>query len=156
MGSGLPSPLVTTAVVPTMGGMTMPADDHPTRFVRALTARLLDDQAVEAFWLEGRDDSILWPPFAQLDLHLAVPEPFLAGLRERFAEHLRACDAVTGIVEEPAPFKGFTGSAVLSDGTPLRYRLERTSQLAKVPRAVVNVLIDKTGGLLFPSLSFRT
>lgn len=136
--------------------MTESADHLPTRFVRALVTRLLDDTAVEAFWLEGDDDRILWPPFTRLDLHLGVPEPFLEGLRTRFAGHLRACDALTGLHEQPAPFKGFAGGATLSDGTPLAYRLERTSQLAKVPRRVVNVLIDRTGGLLLPALSFRT
>ena len=47
------------------------ADDHlPTRFVRRLVTELLQEPRVEAFWLEGDDDSIQWPPYARLDLHL--------------------------------------------------------------------------------------
>ena len=48
-----------------------------------------------------------------------------------------------------------SGSAKLPDGTPLSYRLERSSQIAKVPRRGVNVLLDRSGGLLVPALSFE-
>ena len=49
--------------------------------------------------------------------------------------------------------KGFAGSARLSDGSEVTYRVERTSQIAKVPRRVVNVLLDRSGGLLIALLT---
>lgn len=131
------------------------ADHHPTAFVRALT-RLLDaDSRVEFAWLEGPDSSIQWPPYQLLDLHLAAPEPFIEPLRRELAELLGQVDTLTDFSQQEAPLKGFAGSAVLSDGTPLSYRIERTSQIAKVPRRSVNVLIDRSGGLLLPSLDYQ-
>lgn len=128
----------------------------PTDFVRALSARLAGDVRVEGFWLEGEDDAIQWPPYAHLDLHFAVPEPFVDGVRHDLLEWLPALDAgVRDVSQQEAPFKGFAGTAVLSDGTPLTYRVERTSQIAKVPRKAVNVLLDRSGGLLIPALSFE-
>lgn len=139
-----------------MSGMDASPADLPTRFVTALTARLAHEPCVEAFWMEGDDDSVLWPPYRHLDLHVAVPEPFLADFRARWPGHLRAAGALDGWTDAPAPFKGFAGAASLPDGTALRARLERTSQLAKVPRRVVNVLLDRSGGLLRAALSFET
>lgn len=127
----------------------------PTDFVRRLSARLAPDARVEGFWLEAQDDSIQWPPYHTLDLHLAVPEPFLEAVRAEFAGLLSSLDAVSGFSQQDAPLKGFAGSAVLSDGTPLSYRLERTSQIGKVPRRSVNILLDRSAGMLLPGLSFE-
>ena len=133
------------------------ANDHlPTRFVRELTAILAQDERVDAFWLEGDDDSIQWPPYEHVDLHLGVPEPYLAGIADGFPELLGRVDTITDFSRQDAPLKGFAGSATLSDGTPITYRLERTSQVGKVPRRHVNVLVDRSGGLLIPTLSFET
>lgn len=127
----------------------------PTAFVRAVAARLVSDERIEAFWIEGDDDSIQWPPYPTLDLHFAVPEPHVESLRNGLAALFAEFDALVDFSQQEAPLKGFAGSAVLSDGTPLRYRIERTSQIAKVPRRHVNVLLDRTGGLLIPTLSFE-
>ena len=131
------------------------ADHHPTQFVRRLVVELLQEPRVEAFWLEGEDDSIQWPPYARLDLHFAVPEPHLEALRGELLAMLMRADRVADFSQQEAPLQGFAGSARLSDGTPLTYRLERTSQIAKVPRRAVNVLVDRSGGLLVPALSFE-
>jgi hypothetical protein len=131
------------------------ADHHPTQFVRRLVLELLQDPRVDAFWLEGDDDSIQWPPYARLDLHFSVPEPHLQAVRGEFLAMLRRADAVTDFSQQDAPLQGYAGSAKLSDGTPLSYRLERSSQIAKVPRRAVNVLLDRSGGLLVPALSFE-
>ncbi|HEX5010284.1 MAG TPA: hypothetical protein VFY71_07775 [Planctomycetota bacterium] len=131
------------------------ADHHPTQFVRRLVLELLHDPRVDAFWLEGEDESIQWPPYARLDLHFSVPEPYLQAVRGEFLATLRRADAVTDFSQQDAPLQGFAGSAKLSDGTPLTYRLERSSQIAKVPRRAVNVLLDRSGGLLVPALSFE-
>lgn len=136
--------------------MSSAADHHPTAFVRALARRLADDSRVDALWIEGEDDSIQWPPYATLDIHLGVPEPFLDALRAEFLELVPALDpGARDLSQQEAPFKGFAGSGVLGDGTPFTYRLERTSQMAKVPRRAVNVLLDRSGGLLIPALSFE-
>ena len=130
-------------------------DHHPTAFVRTLT-RLLDaDRRVEFAWLEGSDDSIQWPPYQQLDLHLAAAEPDLEPLRRDLAQLLGQADTIADFSQQEAPLKGFAGTAVLSDGTNLSYRVERTSQIAKVPRKAVNVLLDRSGGLLLPALDFE-
>jgi hypothetical protein len=128
---------------------------HATDFVNRLAARLSDDSRVEGFWLEGVDDSIQWPPYAVLDLHFAVPEPGVEGVRQELLGWMEALDTVADFSQQDAPLKGFAGSARLSDGTALTYRIERTSQIAKVPRKAVNVLIDRSNGLLVPALSFE-
>ena len=135
--------------------MSAAAAHHATDFVHRLVARLADDPRVEGLWLEHEDDSIQWPPYPRLDLHFASPEPAVDPLRHELAELFGALDAVTDFSQQDAPYKGFAGSAVLSDGTPLTYRIERTSQIAKVPRRHVNVLLDRSGGLLIPALSFE-
>ena len=134
----------------------LPGDDHlPTRFVRRLVAELVGDQRIGGLWLEGEDDSIQWPPYARLDLHFAIAEPDLPAVRAELLAMLRRADAVTDFSQQDAPLQGFAGTARLSDGTPLSYRLERSSQIAKVPRRAVNVLLDRSGGLLVPALSFE-
>jgi hypothetical protein len=134
------------------------ADHVPSQFVRRLTAALAGDARIEGLWLEGEDDSIQWPPYRVLDLHFAVAEPNLAAVKRELEQILAAADGGAGVrdfSQQDAPLQGFAGTAVLSDGTPLRYRLERTSQIAKVPRRAVNVLLDRSGGLLIPALSFE-
>lgn len=126
----------------------------PTDFVRAFVRRIADDNRFQFVWLEGEDDRIQWPPYEQLDLHLAVPEPDIESVRHDLLSLLSAYDEVRDFSQQEAPLKGFAGSAVLSDGTSLSYRIERTSQLAKVPRRGVNVLIDRSGGLLLASFSY--
>ena len=132
-----------------------PADHHATAVVRGLVTAVLDDARIESFWLEGDDDSIQWPPYRALDLHFAVPEPHLDGVRRDLAALLARADAVTEFSQQQAPLQGWAGSARLSDGSPLSYRIERTSQVAKVPRRAVNILVDRSGGLLLAALSFE-
>jgi hypothetical protein len=127
----------------------------PTDFVRRLSAELAGDARIEGLWLEGDDDSIQWPPYARLDLHLAVAEPELQAVRQALHAILQRADTVTDFSQQDAPLQGYAGTARLSDGTPLTYRIERTSQIAKVPRRAVNVLLDRSGGLLIPALSFE-
>lgn len=127
----------------------------PTDFVRAFVRRIEADQRMQYVWLEGDDDSILWPPYQHLDLHMAVPEPDVESVRHDLAGLFAELDAVRDFSQYDAPLKGFAGSVVLSDGAPLSYRIERTSQLAKVPRRAVNVLIDRSGGLLLASFSYE-
>ena len=119
-----------------------------TAFVHRIAAILDADERVEYLWLEGEDDSIQWPPYARVDLHLGVPEPGLDSLRREFEQVLARADAISGYSQQDAPLQGFAGTATLSDGTPITYRLERTSQICKVPRQAVNVLLDGTGMLL--------
>lgn len=127
----------------------MARDDHPaTAFVHRLAAILDADERVEYLWLEGEDDSIQWPPYEHLDIHVGVPEPGLDSLRREFGEVLARAGEVGDYSQQDAPLQGFAGTATLADGTPLTYRLERTSQMAKVPRQAVNVLLDNTGMLL--------
>jgi len=128
---------------------------HATDFVHRLAARLADDARVEGFWIEGADDSIQWPPYSVLDLHFAVPEPHVEGVRNDLLGWMKDLDTVDDFSQQDAPLKGYAGSATLSDGSALTYRVERTSQIAKVPRKAVNVLIDRSNGLLVPSLSFE-
>ena len=135
--------------------MTRNPPHPPTDFVRRITAALAADPRVEGLWLEGDDDTNQWPPNARLDLHFSVPEPNLQAVRTEFLAMLRRADAVTDFSQQDAPLQGYAGSAKLSDGTPLSYRLERSSQIAKVPRRAVNVLLDRSGGLLIPALSFE-
>jgi len=131
------------------------ADHLPTTFVRNLSAALAGDLRVEALWLEGADDSIQWPPYRVLDIHLSVAEPNLPALRADFERLLRSADAISDYSQQDAPLQGFAGTAKLSDGTPLTYRLERSSQVAKVPRRAVNILLDRSGGLLLSALSYE-
>ena len=132
------------------------ADDQlPTRFVRRLVTELLQEPRVEAFWLEGDDDSIQWPPYARLDLHFSVPEPHLQGVRTELLAMLCRAEPVTDFSQQDAPLQGCAGTARLADGTPLAYRIERTSQVGKVPRRAVNLLLDRTHGLLRGALSFE-
>jgi len=126
----------------------------PSDFVHRLAARLAGDARIEGFWLEHDDASIQWPPYARLDLHFAVPEPEVEAVRSSLEALLRSLDAISAFEQQAAPFKGFAGRAVLSDGSLLSYRIERTSQIAKVPRRHVNLLLDRSGGLLVPALSF--
>ncbi|GJM21025.1 MAG: hypothetical protein DHS20C15_09400 [Planctomycetota bacterium] len=136
--------------------MTHATEHHPTAFVRALARRLADDTRVDALWIEAETNAIQWPPFDPIDIHLGVPEPFLEALRAEFLQIVPELDAgARDLSQQAAPFKGFAGSGVLGDGTPFTYRLERTSQMAKVPRRGVNVLLDRSGGLLIPALSFE-
>jgi hypothetical protein len=133
-----------------------PADDHlPTRFVRRLVTELLQEPRVEAFWLEGGDDAIQWPPYARLDLHFSVPEPHLQAVRTELLAMLCRAAPVTDFSQQEAPLQGYAGTARLADGTPLAYRIERTSQVGKVPRRAVNLLLDRTHGLLRGALSFE-
>lgn len=134
---------------------TPPGAHHATDFVHRLAARLTDDSRIEGFWIEGADKSIQWPPYASLDLHFAVPEPFVEAVRGELLGVLEALDAVRDFSQQEAPLKGFAGSATLSDGTPLTYRIERTSQVGKVPRRAVNMLLDRSGGQLLPGLSYE-
>lgn len=131
------------------------AGHAPTAFVRRLSAALAGDPRVEGLWLEGEDDSIQWPPYARLDLHFAVPEPQLQAVRQGLHELLQSAGPVSDFSQQDAPLQGYAGTAKLADGTPLTYRIERTSQIAKVPRRAVNVLLDRSGGLLLPALSFE-
>ena len=126
----------------------------PTEFVRRLTAALASDARIVGLWLEGDDASIQFPPYGRVDVHVALAEPDLPGFAAQFGELLRRADAVMDFSRQEAPLKGFAGTARLSDGTPITYRLERSSQIAKVPRRHVNLLLDGTGGLLVPALSF--
>ncbi|MHC5209139.1 MAG: hypothetical protein ACYTG2_00290 [Planctomycetota bacterium] len=132
------------------------APEHaPTAFVRRLSALLAGDPRVQGLWLEGDDDTIQWPPYEQLDIHVSVAEPDLQDLRREWLSLLARVDPVRDASLQDAPLQGYAGTAVLSDGTELTYRLERTSQIAKVPRRAVNVLLDRSGGLLIPALSFE-
>ena len=133
-----------------------PGEHLATDFVHGLSALFAGDDRMEGFWLEGADDGIQWPPYAHLDLHFAAAEPHMEGLRDALPELFAQVDTVTDFSRQDAPLKGYAGSATLSDGTPLTWRLERTSQIAKVPRRHVNVLLDRSGGLLIPALSFET
>ncbi len=72
-------------------------------------------------------------------------EPNLQAVRTELPAMLRRADAVTDFSQQEAPLQGYAGGAKLSDGTPLVYRLERSSQIAKVPRRAVNVLLDRSG-----------
>ncbi len=135
---------------------TPPGAHHATDFVHRLAALLTADQRVEGFWIEGDDDSIQWPPYTQLDLHFAVPEPFVDGIRAELLQTLESLDAVSDFSQQDAPLKGYAGSAQLSDGTQLTYRVERTSQVGKVPRRAVNMLLDRSNGQLLPGLSFES
>ena len=135
--------------------MARPKAHAPTDFVRRLSAALAGDARIEGLWLEGEDDSIQWPPYSRLDLHLAVAEPELQSVRRALHELLQQAGPVTDFSQQDAPLQGYAGTARLSDGTPLTYRIERTSQIAKVPRRAVNVLLDRSGGLLIPALSFE-
>lgn len=128
----------------------------PTDFVHAFIRRVAEDQRWQFIWLEGETDSILWPPYQQLDLHIAVAEPDVDSVRRDLHGLFSEFDKVRDFSQQEAPLKGWAGSAVLSDGTPLTYRVERASQLAKVPRRWVNVMVDRSGGLLIPSLSFES
>ncbi len=142
--------------MPRMSRPARPGDDHlPTQFARRLALELLHDARVDALWLEGADDSIQWPPYRELDVHLSIPEPQLQALRGEFHALLTRAGGVTEFSQQAAPLQGFAGSAKLADGSSLTYRLERSSQIAKVPRRAVNVLLDRTGGLLIPALSFE-
>ncbi|MFT7463569.1 MAG: hypothetical protein ACI9EF_001914 [Pseudohongiellaceae bacterium] len=135
--------------------MTQPSH-HPTDFVRGFVRRIEADQRMQYVWLEGDDDTILWPPYRTLDLHLGVPEPDVEAVRQELAALFGSVDEISDFSQFDAPLKGWAGTARLSDGTALTYRIERTSQLAKVPRRVVNVLIDHSGGLLLSSFSYET
>jgi len=133
----------------------MPTEPHvPTDFVRRLTALLADDRRIVGMWLEGDDAGVQFPPYERIDLHVTLAEPDLPGFADELGELLARADAVTDFSRQAAPLKGFAGTAVLSDGTPITYRLERSSQIGKVPRRHVNVLLDATG-LLVPALSFE-
>jgi hypothetical protein len=134
---------------------TPPGAHHATDFVHRLAACLTDDSRFEGFWIEGEDASIQWPPYEQLDLHFAVPEPYVEAVRGELLGLMETVDAVRDFSQQDAPLKGFAGSAMLSDGTPLSYRIERTSQVGKVPRRAVNVLLDRSGGQLLPGLSYE-
>ncbi len=132
------------------------AADAPTSFVGRLVGALASDVRVYGLWLEGDDDTIQWPPYRVLDLHLAVAEPDLQSVRKDLAQILEVAEpGLRDFSQQDAPLQGYAGTATLADGTPLRYRLERTSQIAKVPRRAVNVLLDRSGGLLIPALSFE-
>ncbi len=134
-----------------------PKDDHlGTRVIRKLTAKFVGDSRVEGMWLEGDSDTINWPPYAAIDLHLAIPEPSLASFAKEFQSALEDIDTLSDFSQQEAPLKGFAGTATLSDGMEITYRIERTSQIAKVPRQVVNVLLDSSAGLLIPALSFES
>jgi hypothetical protein len=130
-------------------------DPAPTAFVVRLAAQLADDARVEGLWLEGDDDSVQWPPYEPIDLHFAVPEPFLEAFRQDLPAILARAGDVTDFSQQQAPLQGWAGTSRLPDGTPLTYRLERTSQLGKLPRRAVNLLLDRTGGLLLTALSFE-
>ena len=123
--------------------------------MRRVAAALVEDARIEGLWLEGDDDSIQWPPYARIDLHFAVAEPNLQAVRLQLHEMLKRAGPVSDFSQQDAPLQGYAGTAELSDGTPLTYRIERTSQIAKVPRRAVNVLLDRSGGLLIPALSFE-
>jgi hypothetical protein len=123
--------------------------------VRKLSAALAGDTRIEGLWLEGDDDSIQWPPYARIDLHFAVAEPDLQAVRQQMQALLEHAGPISDFSQQDAPLQGYAGTARLSDGTPLTYRIERTSQIAKVPRRAVNVLLDRSGGLLIPALSFE-
>ena len=139
-----------------MARMPAPHSDHaPTVFVRRLSAALAGDARVEGLWLEGDDDSIQWPPYEHLDLHFAVPEPHLQSLRSELEALFGRCGEVTGFSQQEAPLQGYAGHATLAGGHGLTYRIERTSQIAKVPRRHVNVLLDRSAGLLIPALDFE-
>lgn len=136
--------------------MPTPFADHaPTTFVRRLTAALADDARIEGLWLEGDDDAIQWPPYEHLDLHFAVPEPHLDGVRDALQGLFEQAGDATEFSCQDAPLQGYAGHARLPDGAELTWRLERTSQIAKVPRKAVNVLIDRSNGLLVPALDFE-
>ncbi len=135
--------------------MPAPHDHVPTAFVQRLASQLANDPRVEALWLEADDDRIQWPPYALLDLHFGVPENELESVRRDLGDLLMHAGTVSDFSQQEAPLKGFAGSARLPDGTALTYRIERMSQVGKVPRRSVNVLIDRTGGLLIPTLSFE-
>lgn len=128
----------------------------PTEFVRALARRFADDARVEGLWLEGEDDSIQWPPYPTLDIHLAVPEPSVDPIRQELLGIVAELDpGASELSQQEAPLKGFAGTGRLGDGTPFSYRIERTSQVGKLPRRAVNLLLDRSNGMLLPGMSFE-
>ena len=102
------------------------------------------DPRVKALWLEGAEPGELRRPYRRLEVHLAADEPdfdaVLADLDRLVAGP--SVFSVEGRAEVPRFAREVRG---LLDGRPVTAVLEKTSLLAKRPRAAVKVLMDRTG-----------
>jgi len=122
--------------------------DRAAGALGGLVDRLVDaanrDPRVKALWLEGAEPGELRRPYRRLEVHLAADEPdfdaVLADLDRLVAGP--SVFSVEGRAEVPRFAREVRG---LLDGRPVTAVLEKTSLLAKRPRAAVKVLMDRTG-----------
>ncbi len=110
----------------------------------------VEEPAVKALWVEGASAREIRRPYSRLDLHIAVDEPdfdpVLAELPALLAELFQArCAAIEDVPRFAKELRlEWEGGA---HGSSVRVTLERTSLLAKRPRAYVAALFDRTAHL---------
>jgi hypothetical protein len=104
------------------------------------------DPRVKALWLEGDSPADLRRPYRMLEVHLAADEPdfapVVAGIESLVGGGGPVADAQWADVPRFARELRCT-----LDGAPVTVIVEKSSLLAKRPRAAVAALADRTGHL---------
>jgi hypothetical protein len=104
------------------------------------------DPRVCALWLEGASLSDLRRPYRQLRVHLACDEPNFSALEGDLERIVAGPGSLSAPRWSDVPRFARQLEATL-EGEPVTLCLEKTSLLAKRPRAAVLALVDKTGHL---------
>jgi hypothetical protein len=122
-----------------------PSDVYADAVDRLISAASADDR-IRALWLEGATQMELRRPYRQLRVHLACDEPHFAALEGEVERMLAGPAALAGPRWSDVPRFARQLEATL-EGQPVTLCLEKSSLLAKRPRAAVLALVDKTGHL---------
>jgi len=106
----------------------------------------IGNPVLRALWVEGSSIEEVRRPYRTLALHLAVDEPDFAATFQRIEALLeRLLDArVLGVVDARCSAKEFR---LTSGGLPWTLTVEKSSMLAKRPRAHVASLLCRTDHL---------
>lgn len=116
------------------------------RAVDRLVLAAAADARLRAVWLEGATLPEVRRPYTRLEVHLACDEPDFPAV----VAGLEALAGGLGTLTSPrwSDVPRFARQLdCLLDGAPATLVLEKSSLLAKRPRAVVVPLVDKTGHL---------
>jgi hypothetical protein len=121
--------------------------------VERLIAQAAGDPRIRAVWLESAVREELRRPWRRIEVHLAADEPDFEALLADLPRLLAGSAPLTAVEWSEVPRFAREMKALL-EGAPVTVVLEKSSLLAKRPRAAVSALVDKTGHL-YHVMDFR-
>ena len=116
------------------------------KIVDGMVRWAISEMDVQAIWLEGSLPVDIRRPYETLDVHVAVDEPCFSRILTTLPSVL--ADLTGASIEEATDTPCRAKLLRVTDsGASWPLILERTSMLAKRPRAHVATLLDRTGHL---------